>query len=96
VNRPDRLAPGLGGGGDVVASEVRVNPFPEGTFDIVTGQKAGGGGDVVASDFRVKRFFLNKNLGLRCRPGGLRRRLPKEAGLSSQPGFSAISQTLKA
>ena len=47
----------------------------------------GGGGDVVASDFRVKWFFLKKNLGLRCGPGGLRRRLPKEGRTSCQPGF---------
>ncbi len=64
-------------------------------FDSVTGPEVGGGGDVVASDFRVKWFFLKKNLGSRCGPGGLRRRLPKEADPRCQPGFSAILRTVK-
>lgn len=40
--------------------------------------------------FRVKRFFLKKNLSLRSRPWGRRRRLPKEGRSPCQPGFSAI------
>lgn len=48
-----------------------------------------------ASIFRVKRFFLKKNLSLRSRPGGRRRRLPKEGRPPCQPGFSAILRRRK-
>ncbi len=40
-----------------------------------------------ASFFCVKWFFLKKNLSLQVRPGGRRRRLPKEATDPCQPGF---------
>ena len=47
------------------------------------------------SVFRVKWFFLKKNLRLRTRPEGRRRRLSKESHSPCQPGFSAILQEMK-
>ena len=89
---PHCFAPVVGGGGDVVASEDCVKKFLGGNFLGRSDPEVGGGGDVVASDFRVKQFFLKKNFSLRPRPGGRRRRLPKEGHFLCQPDFSAISR----
>ena len=86
-NRPYRLAPGCGGGGDVVASVFRVkrsfrrtNPFqrprPEAREALFS-----------ASFSCVKWFFLKKNLCLQTTLEGRRRRLSKEGRSPCQPGF---------
>jgi len=94
-DRPHRLAPGCGGGGDVVASLSRVKrsfrrttPFPRPHLPAREALFS-------ASFFCVKRFFLKKNLSLQPRPGGRRRRLSRESRSSCQPGFSAISRDEK-
>ena len=119
-DRPHRLAPGCGGGGDVVASVFRVKrlfrrrtsfrrPRPEareaGVYRLIflrqavlfeeepfsAGPARKPGRRVFTAPFlRVKWFFLKKNLSLRNRPGGRRRRLSKEDRSPCQPGFSAI------
>lgn len=87
---PHCFAPVVGGGGDVVASEVRVKKFLERNFLRRSDPEVGGGGDIVASDFRVKSFFSRNNFSLRHCPRGQRRRLPKEGHLLNQPGLSAV------
>ena len=85
--RSHRLAPGCGGGGDVVASLSRVkrsfrrmNPFqrprPEAREALFS-----------ASFSCVKWFFLKKNLCLQTTLEGRRRRLSKEGRSPCQPGF---------
>ena len=86
-DRSHRLAPGCGGGGDVVASLSRVkrsfrrtNPFqrprPEAREALFS-----------ASFSCVKWFFLKKNLCLQTTLVGRRRRLSKEGRSPCQPGF---------
>ena len=95
ADRPHRLAPGDGGGGDVVASVFRVKrlfrrrtsfrpPRPETREALFS-----------ASIFRVKRFFLKKNLCLRTGPGAGGGGLLRKANLRVNRAFSAISRGLK-
>ena len=51
------LTPVRGGGGDVVASVVRVKRFFQSPEHSVTNPKIGGSGYLVAPDFTVKPFF---------------------------------------
>ena len=89
-NRTHRLAPGCGGGGDVVASVFRVKrlfrrrtsfrpPRPETREALFS-----------ASFFRVKWFFLKKNLCLRTGPGAGGGGLLRKANLRVNRAFSAI------
>jgi len=63
--RPNRLTPDLGGGGDLVASEVRVNrppkristPSPTPEDQLAQPLEVGGGGSLRKADLRVNRVF---------------------------------------
>jgi hypothetical protein len=63
--RPNRLTPDLGGGGDLVAPEVRVNrppkristPSPTLAGQPVQPLEVGGGGSLRKADLRVNRVF---------------------------------------
>lgn len=88
--RSHRLAPGFGGGGDVVAS---LSPVKRSFRRMISFQRprlAAREALFSASFSCVKWFFLKKNLCLQDRPGGRRRRLSKEGRSPCQPGFSAI------
>ncbi len=71
----DRLAPGLGGGGDLVASEVRVKRSFRRTISFFRAPPKRGRRVFTASFSCVKRFFLKKNRSLQDRPGRRWRRV---------------------
>lgn len=86
-NRTHRLAPGCGGGGDVVASVFRVKRLFRRRTSFRPPRPETGEALFSASIFRVKWFFLKKNLCLRTGPGSRWRRLSKESQSPCQPGF---------
>ena len=93
--RPHRLAPGCGGGGDVVASLSRVKRSFRRTIPFQRPRPEAREALFSASFSCVKWFFLKKNLCLQTTLEGRRRRLPKEGRSPCQPGFSAILRGLK-
>ena len=86
-DRPHRLAPGCGGGGDVVASVFRVKRFFWRRTSFQRPRPEAREALFSASFVCVKRFFLKKNLCLQPPLGGRRRRLSKEAVSPCQPGI---------
>lgn len=89
-NRSHRLAPGCGGGGDVVASPSPVKrsfrrrpPF--------SGPARRRGRRCLAPHFSASSgSFLKKNLSLQTTPEGAAEAALQEAASPRQPGFSAI------
>lgn len=88
-NRSHRLAPGCGGGGDVVASLSRVKRSFRRTISFPRPRPETREALFSASFSCVKWFFLKKNLCLQTTLVGRRRRLSKEGRSPCQPGFSS-------
>ena len=86
-NRSYRLAPGCGGGGDVVASLSRVKRYFRRRTSFQRPRPEAREALFSASFSCVKWFFLKKNLCLQTTLEGRRRRLSKEAASPCQPGF---------
>ena len=94
-DRSHRLAPGCGGGGDVVASLSRVKRSFRRRTSFQRPRPKAREALFSASFSCVKWFFLKKNLCLQTTLAGRRRRLSKEGRSPCQPGFSAILRGLK-
>ena len=86
-NRSYRLAPGCGGGGDVVASLSRVKRYFRRRTSFQRPRPEAREALFSASFSCVKWFFLKKNLCLQTTLVGRRRRLSKEGRSPCQPGF---------
>ena len=92
ADRPHRLAPGDGGGGDVVASVFRVKRLFRRRTSFRPTRPETREALFSASIFRVKWFFLKKNLCLRTGPGAGGGGLLRKANLRVNQAFSAISR----
>ena len=86
-DRSHRLAPGCGGGGDVVASLSRVKRYFRRRTSFQRPRPETREALFSASFSCVKWFFLKKNLCLQTALEGRRRRLSKEGRSPCQPGF---------
>ena len=92
-NRPHCFTPVSGGGGDIVASEVRVNQFFRRTFRRRHRPESRRRRRCSRLRFLRQAVLSKELLSAFPPPGGRRRRLPKESQTPCQPGFSAISRT---
>ena len=95
ADRPHRLAPGDGGGGDVVASLSRVKRSFRRTISFPRPRPETREALFSASFSCVKWFFLKKNLCLRTGPGAGGGGLLRKANLRVNRAFSAILRRLK-